>query len=567
MSRRGSTDQRRAPSEHLGGGGRPLVHLEQATTLRRLRHVLQGPTIALGIILLVISLSARFAGAQQVEQPFPAEEWTIEQLRQSGAADLDDFTRDDKRLRGTFIKRLLTGSIPGLPGRVSLRHAHCATRLEIKKLSIGIEAVFENCRFRRDVELSEVTFDKMLTFEACTFEGTFRIRSCNFRKPVSFGHSVLEGAFDCEDCLGPGFSAGLDLSYISVKGDCTIKKCTVNAEATGQAAFNGLHAFVGGDLDLTGSTFGGGVVLNTAIVTGGVSLQGGTFSGGIDGIELVVGKQLLVVEVAFRSSALVSFNSAKVGGHCMFYADGLKATECDGPLDLLRASIGGNLQLQFLACRYVGRGRAACDVRGVHVTGSVLTKGLQRGVRIQVGGMRYEEIKTNEKPEEWRDLLELLGEAEFSADGYAQAEQYLVRVGRRDLADDVYVSMRRRQVAEVTGRSLAGRGWDWVLDNVAVFGRAPSRQLYCGLALFVFGWLWAFRVQHMVPSDGGNWYDKYEAWWFSLEALLPLVDLNTVRRWRPGDDQAFARAWFRVHRLAGWFLVSVALGSLTGVIR
>jgi len=66
-----------------------------------------------------------------------------------------------------------------------------------------------------------------------------------------------------------------------------------------------------------------------------------------------------------------------------------------------------------------------------------------------------------------------------------------------------------------------------------------------------------------VAKDGAE-PATYSRFWYSLELFLPVVDLGVAKSWRPKNENRHLLAYARIHQLAGWVLIPVALAALTG---
>lgn len=156
----------------------------------------------------------------------------------------------------------------------------------------------------------------------------------------------------------------------------------------------------------------------------------------------------------------------------------------------------------------------------------------------------------------------------YSAVPYLMLEQYLRSNGYPEWADDAYIRMRNRQRREAIWkhRKLA---WvaDWLLYQFTGYGRRPSRSLLAALAL-VFVGMFVFRDRNqMEPQDDKSKPCAYSAFWYSLDLLLPIIELGAASAWRPKQDWWFGRTYAPVQRIAGWIVLPLILAAITGIIQ
>jgi hypothetical protein len=78
-------------------------------------------------------------------------------------------------------------------------------------------------------------------------------------------------------------------------------------------------------------------------------------------------------------------------------------------------------------------------------------------------------------------------------------------------------------------------------------------------------------IDYKLPIE----YPPFSPFWYSLDTLLPLVDLGQGTAWSPSpingvrDDFPgwFVLAYLYIHIIAGWVLTSLTVVALTGIIK
>ena len=81
-------------------------------------------------------------------------------------------------------------------------------------------------------------------------------------------------------------------------------------------------------------------------------------------------------------------------------------------------------------------------------------------------------------------------------------------------------------------------------------------------------------------KSGGQWlppnYPEFSAFWYSLDVFLPIdvsLDLQQKDFWQTGkQEQALFggqgyKVWLWAETLLGWFLTTIAVAGLTGIIK
>jgi len=120
-------------------------------------------------------------------------------------------------------------------------------------------------------------------------------------------------------------------------------------------------------------------------------------------------------------------------------------------------------------------------------------------------------------------------------------------------------------------------------------GYRPRRAFY-GMLLFLLAGTVFFQIGYWchlltrsnnltnVPIARGD-YPKFQAFVYSLDTFLPIVDLNQKGYWLPnanhGDYLPYVkfrwggllRIYLWVHIIAGWILTTLWVAAFTGIIR
>ncbi len=149
----------------------------------------------------------------------------------------------------------------------------------------------------------------------------------------------------------------------------------------------------------------------------------------------------------------------------------------------------------------------------------------------------------------------------FLPQPYEQLATVLRRAGRDDDARSVaYTKSRRRR--DYLNRT--GRIWDRLLCWMAGYGYRPWRGVAWLGAFVLMGWgvfWWAKAHGHMIPlPEAGHPLPQFHAWLYSLDSVLPLINLGQKSYWAP---TGLVEYWYVASVLAGWVLITVVLAAVT----
>ena len=170
--------------------------------------------------------------------------------------------------------------------------------------------------------------------------------------------------------------------------------------------------------------------------------------------------------------------------------------------------------------------------------------------------------------------LQFLDQATFSESAYLSYEQLLRNRGLIADADEAYRDMRahRRAATWQNSKGFLGKigavayiGIDLLQKEFLGYGRSALPPLLWSLAFVVFGTV-AFRKEASMESVNEH-PPRFSAFWYSLELFLPVVDLGVAKSWRPSQRSLPLLTYARIHQLAGWILIPVALAAITGAFK
>ncbi|MBI4298367.1 MAG: hypothetical protein HY666_01215, partial [Chloroflexi bacterium] len=209
--------------------------------------------------------------------------------------------------------------------------------------------------------------------------------------------------------------------------------------------------------------------------------------------------------------------------------------------------------------------------------------------KLEIEGFEYAAFAGDDTPKSARERLEWL-RLQPTGDFKPQTYDYLARVlrqmGREDDAATVMMAkqedlIRRGQLN--LWRKVVKRMFGWTVGH----GYQSWRAMLGIFVFFVVGTLlfwWAERQGLMVPlspevltaqayeTTGAipQDYPPFQAWLYSLDTLLPIIDLHQEAFWQPKFETPLGWAAFlylRLHIVAGWFLSALVAAASVGLVR
>jgi hypothetical protein len=375
------------------------------------------------------------------------------------------------------------------------------------------------------------------------------------------------------DCSGGTFTPGegdaLSCDGAVIKGDVVLRN---GFEASGTVRL--LGAQIGGDLDCTGGTFtpgeGRALSCDRAAIKGSVFLGGGfTASGEVRLLGAQIGGDLTCSGGTFTpgEDRALSCDGGRISGSLFFRG----MTAVGGAVDLVDCEVGALVddaaswdkvpRLRLNGFRY---GRIANGPTDAAARIAWLK-------RPQLEG--YEHVFW---PQPWEQLVKVLREMGHEEDA-------------RQVAIEKQEEMRRR------GRIRpVARPFHWVFGKLAGYGYRPLRTVYWMIAVWTccaLFYIGAGVTGAMGPSDAitveahaatcgkptvaaySTWltcpelpkeYTTFSPWLYSLDVILPLVDLQQEKSWSPLVIEDDAKTWIWrgvITRWVMWFEILFGWGA------
>ncbi len=339
-----------------------------------------------------------------------------------------------------------------------------------------------------------------------------------------------------------------------------------------------LGASIGGDLACCGGIFEGGKVRLPDGTETQVALSA-------DGIQ-VTGSVFL--HEGFRASGEVRLLGASVGGNLAcrggtFENPGGWAINAEGARIgrglLVRGKKFGcdsGMNLAYARVRVLADARASWPERGELVLDGFTYDALHEPWNVK-DRLKWLERQYPAERKEWRGA--------FRPQPYDQLAAVLRRMGHEAQATGVLVGKQRHRRKYGTMGKCA-RVWNWLMGATIGHGYKVGRVAWWALGLWLLGALilWQGYGADLIVRSGSDEATpsgaEFSPWIYSLDVLLPVVDLHQEAHWRPdptkgctilGYEAARAgqaiRCWVWLEILGGWVLATLAVAGLSGIAQ
>ncbi len=537
-------------------------------------------------------------GLQDFEPLWKAEQVLLDVCLKGGIAKIGyqrpRAASPEVAMRAEFVAFLARGGARGARPRgrrIQLMGAWVVGRLNLVDTAVPVSLWFYRCSFDTTLLLDAARIAGSLGLpdcslpglraEACVIVGELALNSgCSVQGEVRLSHTKILRDLNCERAqLGTGTDNSKAASSHPLVAD--------GAQIGGDLILSGGFAAIG-EVRCIGVTVGGDIRADQARLTARLDSQGKR--GDALNLDRAVVAGNVYLDSGFSASGRVRLQRARIEGHldCSgadFDAAGDLAWDQNPALLLERTRIGGTLCLRNLQTPLTGA--SLCGARA----GALADDASTWGQRLVLDDFKYHRfahgapvdaafrldwlvrqeplhLREDYRPEPWRRLISVLrrtGRAHAASLVFMQRERHLGRIGR--IAADAPLALRWLLRA---GHRLYG--------VFAGYGERPLRLV----AAMALAWLlcggayWAADEQHAIASTRSSTRPlaEFHPWLYSLDLLLPLVDLRQARDWAPMPAGAARSDDFWRHvmpwltgfeALFGWAAALLLVLSVSGV--
>ena len=369
-------------------------------------------------------------------------------------------------------------------------------------------------------------------------------------------------------------------------------------------------AEIGGQLDCQGGRFlnpGGYAILgNSARIGSGVLLRNGFHADGeVRFFLATVGGNFECQDGNFLNASGVALDAERLHVAGNFFV-GLPLGESEGLPLQHRASINGRLSFEGMS---VG-GKFVLNVAEPEkisllnlkfsnvTTFEHLKSSLPGPGRLLLNGLVYESV-VSPSPEDSEECIKWLRlqpkerqgqKHSFGLQPYEQLAGVLKASGYESEAIKVRIA-KQDDLLRYGNLPLWLRFWKNASRHIIGYGYQPHRALRCMLFLVLLGAAFfhvGYRSHLITPTRQpigvaakAN-YPKFQAFVYSLDCFLPVIDLRQKGYWLPNANRGadvfpdrslrikwggLLRAYLWVHILCGWALTTLWVAGFTGLVR
>ena len=466
-----------------------------------------------------------------------------------------------------------------------------AGALNLEGVTIGRNLDCEGGRF---LCVGPTPSGSALKISSAMIEGSVILRSCTNEGQTSLAGSKIGRNLNCANTrfiYKAVHSPAFDASEAQIKGDVSFETASVE-----------------GGLDLTGASIDGTFLCSASHFSAVSPLLGALR---LDGAEV---KRDVLLNAGFTATGCTSLANAKIGGDLdcragLFTAPMSDASASDrsSAVDARGAKITGRL---LLARTYVHSSPG--ELRDFKAVGTIDLESAKVGVlcddtnswptqgNLILNNFTYDGFESGAPTtvEDRKRWLRLMRQDRFFSQPYQQLAGIYRSVGREEDAKEVLIAMNDDRV---TGLTLASRILPRIFGIVVGYGYRPWRAAGYSAFFIFLGWFLFSRGYHanvLRPTDTDKAYpDKgnakgeqslskdypaFNAFIYSLENFVPLLNLEMGKDWRPNANLAgrfklwrwslpvsgtFLRCYLWFHIMLGWVLTTLWVGALTGLVK
>jgi hypothetical protein len=458
---------------------------------------------------LLLAIAAGANAASSPDAQGPAEQAIANSIQSGTTADLTKLPEPRRTVRASFLEQIISQDSEANTHTISIIGAEIPDSLAVGQQGDSIDIL-------PNVKLSECHFSDPVKCEGCNFHGSLSILRC-------------------------GFDQGLDLSGSTVDGDLLLRGLTIRSGKDKAHALYLSNIHVGKKLSVVEPKVDGSIAAS-----------------GITAAEVMI---------TLTGSTLAQLNLGNLNADSVTISDSKPGSVHINGLSLAGATIKSFLILRNLTFKTLNLSTTTLNSFVWHLDESAKT--LPWPHRMILDGLTFKSARISRPDNEQKeadDTLEFLNKAQYSHSAFQSLVDRFAERGQMPQADEVFFEMHRAQRRE--NFTLNPRTWPWGIvdcfqEYVLGYGRSLQAPLLWSLAFILYGWFLFRKRDYMNPTD-----DKaptYSPVWYSLELFLPVVDLGMAKSWRPKESRL--ETYGRVHQIAGWILVPVALAAATGVVK
>jgi hypothetical protein len=267
------------------------------------------------------------------------------------------------------------------------------------------------------------------------------------------------------------------------------------------------------------------------------------------------------VSFSYCETSVGYFHGAEFGPTARFYN-----MTISGDLELDGVSADGTLQLRYSTIN------GNCYLTKVEKLGGLNLRDLSIKGTFYLGGSTFPSEHTYIDRLSYgsivpfREALELISTAEYSASNYSHLESYLRKEGQLEEAKKVGEAWASSQRGLMKWYSFS-YWWSLFLWLFVDNGFSPERALFIGVIIVCFGTVVFWKKDNMTEKDPSKPAPYYHSFLYSLDLFVPAISLGMAEYWIPKNTDWRRSAWLYTHRILGWIIVPIGLLALAGMVK
>ena len=172
--------------------------------------------------------------------------------------------------------------------------------------------------------------------------------------------------------------------------------------------------------------------------------------------------------------------------------------------------------------------------------------------------------------EDFKKIANFMDACPFNTQGYVQLEAFFKGIGRESWANNVFMRMNARELAQKMKWYDPRRWLEWFFwGKIAGYGRAPFRVFFLGLAFVILGACLfnpVYLKEYKVPNAGKRYRSVFIRLFISLDRFLP-IELGLAKNYDVQDRSFFVWLYFFLHQVLGWILIPIGLASIYSQLK
>ena len=506
---------------------------------------------------------------------------------------------------------------------LDLRNAEINYYTRLSQSLFKKEIKFQNSHFKKPLDLSGSRFCEPVSFEQMKVDGDATYNDAIFEKQVEWTAAIIDGKF---------YAKGAEFCTKDKDKEAIFNGMKVNYTIylTG-AKFHGPVNFVvvstGRHLMVDSAKFSNqtGLVNFKSIKVGwGANLNKSEFHGPLSFLSAEINEEFRVQETKLFNNKTANFSNLKVGQKVFFEPDTIKSDVdmsygnfydltigiskddkdiCSKIIDIPSLILEGSLIKRnfIMNCITVSKLNASymqvkfranfneIDIKNAADFSNSTFQNLnfanikwpekdkETNVRkVDIGELTYNRISIDKpdnkdfRQEDFEKLKDFVDASPFNTESYIQLESFLKRIGKDSWANEIFIRMHSRGLAE------AMPWWDprrWLevffWGMLAGYGREPFRVFFISLGFIVLGaYLYdpGYLKTSKYSADGKTYRSIVIRVLLSLDRFLP-VELGLAKDWDFEARHFIFWLFFHLQLILGWILIPIALASIYSQLK